>query len=91
MTSDFSVNVHTILWALQSKKIPKICVNYGSGWESRSYSEIFVIGQLSQNSPIPVRIFLSSIPCIFCLYPTLLKVVIYYDLSVLFMSVVGFR
>ena len=35
-------------------------------------------------------IFWSSIPCVFCLY-TLLKVVGYYDLSVLSMSVMGFH
>ena len=35
-------------------------------------------------------IFFSSIPCVFCLY-TLLKVVGYYDLSVLSMSVMGFN
>ena len=35
-------------------------------------------------------IFWSSIPCVFCLY-TLLKVVSYYDLSVLSMSVMGFQ
>ena len=37
-----------------------------------------------------VLIFWSSIPCVFCLY-TLLKVVGYYDLSVLSMSVMGFQ
>ena len=47
------------------------------------------IGKLSQNSPKPVLIF-CSIPCVFCLY-TLLKVVGYYDLSVLSMSVIGFQ
>ena len=41
-----------------------------------------------------VLIFWSSIPCVFCLYIiqcTLLKVVSYYDLSVLSMSVMGFK
>ena len=41
-------------------------------------------------SPKPLLIFLSSIRCVFCLY-TLLKVVGYYDLSVLSMSVMGFQ
>ena len=46
----------------------------------------------SQNSPKPVLIFWSGIPCVFCLYNyTLLKVVSYYDLSVLSMSVMGFQ
>ena len=45
-----------------------------------------VVVKSSQNKiPIPVLIFWSSIPCVFCLY-TLLKVVGYYDLSVLSMS-----
>ena len=42
------------------------------------------------NSPKLVLIFWSTIPCVFCLY-TLLKVVGYYDLSVLSMSVMGFK
>ena len=50
----------------------------------------FVVGKSSQNSPKPVLIFWSSIPCVFCLY-TLLKRVGYYDLSVLSMSVMGFQ
>ena len=37
-----------------------------------------------------VLVFWSSIHCVFCLY-TLLKVVSYYDLSVLSMSVMGFQ
>ena len=45
----------------------------------------FVFGKSSQNSPNPVLICWSSIPCVFCLY-TLLKIVGYYDLSVLPMS-----
>ena len=40
--------------------------------------------------PKPVVIFWSSIPCVFCLY-TLLKVVAYYDLRVMSMSVMGFQ
>ena len=57
----------------------------------RSHSEFLVFfGKLSQNSPKPVQIFWSRISCVFCLY-TLLKVVGYYDLSVLSMSVMGFR
>ena len=51
---------------------------------------IFFGGKSSQNSPEPVLIFWSSIPCVFCLY-TLLKVVGYYDFSVLSMSVMGFK
>ena len=52
---------------------------------------MFLGGKLSQNSPKPVLIFWSSTPCVFCLYVTLLKVVSYYDLSVLSMSVMGFK
>ena len=47
------------------------------------------IGKSSQNSPKPVLIFWSSM-CILSVY-TLLKVVGYYDLSVLSMSVMGFK
>ena len=56
---------------------------------SRSHSDFVVVGKSSQNSPKQVLIFWSNIPCVFCLY-TLLKVVGYYDLSVLSMSVMGF-
>ena len=62
---------------------------------SRSHSEFFSFRKSSQNIPKPVLIFWSSIPGVFCLYIyiscTLLKVVGYYDLSVLFMSVMGFK
>ena len=51
---------------------------------------IFLVGKTSQNSPKQVMIFSSSIPCVFCLY-ILLKVVGYYNLSVLSMSVMGFQ
>ena len=57
---------------------------------SRSHPEFCFFGKLSQNSPKPVLIFWSSIPCVFCLY-TLLKVVGYYDMSVLSMSVIGLK
>ena len=58
---------------------------------SRSHSFFFVLfGKSSQNSPKPVLIFWSSIRCVFSLY-TLLKVVGYYDLSVLSMLVMGFE
>ena len=54
---------------------------------SRSHLEIFS-GKSSQNSPKPAVIFWRSIPCVFCLY-ALLKVVGYYDLSVLSMLVIN--
>ena len=57
--------------------------------ESRSHSE-FVCVKSSKNSPKPVLIFWSSIPCILSVY-TLVKVVSYFDLSVLSMSVMGFQ
>ena len=47
------------------------------------------LGKSSQNSPKPVLIFWSSIPCL-SVY-TLLKVVGYYDLSVLSMLVMGLQ
>ena len=50
-------------------------------------------GTSCQNSPKPVEICWSSIPCVFCLYIyyALLKVVGYSDLSVLSMSWMGFQ
>ena len=62
------------------------------GWVGPGLSEC-VFGKSSQNTPKPVLIFWSSIPitmCILSVY-TLLKVVGYYDLSVLSMSVMGFQ
>ena len=59
------------------------------GWVQVSLG-IFFLGKSSQNSSKPVLIFWSSIRYVFCLY-TLLKVVGYYDLSVLSMSVMGFQ
>ena len=55
---------------------------------SRSHSEFFC-GKSSQNSSKPVLIFWSSILCILSVY--MIKVVSYYDLSVLSMSVIGFQ
>ena len=60
------------------------------GWVQVSLGFLFVFGKSSQNSPKPVLILWSRIPSVFCLY-TLLKVVGYYDLSVLSMSVMGFQ
>ena len=54
-----------------------------------SHSDFFFFGKSSQNSPKPVLIFCSTM-CILSVY-TLLKVVGYYDLSVLSMSVMGFQ
>ena len=53
-------------------------------------TRIFLVGKSSQNCPKPVLIFWSSIPCVLCLY-TLLKIVCYYDMSVLSISVMGFQ
>ena len=58
------------------------------GWVQVSLNFFF---KSSQNSPKPVGISFSSIPCVFCLHMSLLKVVGYYDLSVLSMSVMGFQ
>ena len=61
------------------------------GWVQVSLG-FFFYRKSSQNSPKPVVIFWSSIPymCILSAY-ALLKVVGYYDLSVLSMSVMGFQ
>ena len=51
----------------------------------------FVYGKSSRNIPKPVVIFWSSIPCVLILSVyALLKVVGYYDLRVMSMSVMGF-
>ena len=60
------------------------------GWWVQVSLGIFFFGKSSQNTSKRVQIFWSSIPYVFCLY-TLLKVVSYYDLSVLFMSVMDFH
>ena len=60
---------------------------------SRSHPEFF-FGKSSQNSSKPIPIIWSGIPCVLCLYyiqKMLLKVVRYYDLIVLSMSVMGFQ
>ena len=75
----------------KERKIPKIRDYYGSGWVGPGLTRnLFCFGKSSQNSSKPVQIFWSSIPRVFCLY-TLLKVVGYYDLNVLSMSVMAFR
>ena len=59
------------------------------GWVQVSLGFFFF--KSSQNSPKPVLIFWSSnTMCILSVY-TLLKVVGYYNLSVLSMSVIGFQ
>ena len=50
------------------KKMQKIRDYYGSGWVGLVLIRIFFLGKSSQNSPKPVQIFWSSIPCVFCLY-----------------------
>ena len=40
----------------------------GGGWVQVSHGIFCFVGKSSQNSPKPVRIFWSSIPCVFCLY-----------------------
>ena len=58
------------------------------GWVKVSLGNNFLCGKSSQNSPKPVLICWSTIPCEFCLYT---HCVSYYDLSVLSMSVMGFK
>ena len=50
----------------KNSKNPRLLWKWVVG--SRCHLEFFVCGKLSQNSPKPVVIFLSSIPCVFCLY-----------------------
>ena len=81
-------NSSHVLGALQRKKIQKIRDYYGSGWVGPGLTRIFVGGKSSKISPTRVLIFWSS--SLYHVY-TLLKVVAYYDLSVLSMSVIGFQ
>ena len=66
--NSMSDRCYQCLGALQSKKIPKIRVDYESGWVGPGLNRNFVCGKLSKNSPKQVLIFWSSIPCVFCLY-----------------------
>ena len=79
--------------ALQRKKKlqkSEITMEVG-GWVGPGLTRFF-FGKSSQNSPKPVLIFWSSIPCVFCMHIyTLLKVVGYYDFCVLSISVMGFQ
>ena len=77
----------TMYGALQSKKQKYELTMEMGGWVQVTRKKN--IRKSSQNRPIPVLIFYSSIPCVFCLY--IAKVVGYYDLSVLSMSVMGFQ
>ena len=80
------------LGAMQRIFPPKIQDYYGSGWVGPGLTRnFFFFGKSSQNSSKPVLIFWSSIPlCILSVY-TLIKVVSYYDLSVLSMTVMDFQ
>ena len=78
-----SVQFFVYLSAVERKK-SEITMEVG-GWVQVSLG-IF-LGKSSQNSSKPVQIFGSSIPYVY----TLLKVVSYYDLSVLSMSVIGLQ
>ena len=51
------------LGALQSKKIPKIRVNYGSRWAGPGFSKNKKNGKSAQNR----LLFCSSILCVFCM------------------------
>ncbi len=80
----------TLLRGFAKKQNPKIRVYYGSGWVGGSHSEFFW-----ENHPkIAVKQYwyFGVVYHVYsaCIY-TLLKVVSYYDLSVLSMSVMGFQ
>ena len=66
--------------ALQGIFFLKIRDYYGSGWVGPGLTQHFFGGKSSQNCPKPILIFFYSVYKI-----TLLKVVGYYDLSVLSM------
>ena len=71
------------------KKLKKSDITMEVGGWVQSYSDFFF--KSSQNSSKPVLIFWSSIPYLSLYTCTLIKVVSYYDLSVLSMSVMGFQ
>ena len=77
----------------KKNKFQKSEITMEVGGGSRSHSEFFFGGKSSQNIPKPVLIFWSSIPLCTLSVHTLRKVVGYYDLSVLSMSlsVIGFQ
>ena len=81
-----SVKFPTKLRGFADNVFPKIRDYYGSGWVGPGLTRIFF--RSSQNSPKPVLIFWSRYHV--C-KKKLLKVVGYYDLSVLSMSVMGFQ
>ena len=62
------IRAGTLLSGLQSKKFQKSELTIEVGGGSRSHLEYSFFGKSSQNSPKPVLIFWSSIPCVFCLY-----------------------
>ena len=80
-----------LLRALQCKTIPKIRINYGSGWVGSGFTRKKIIGKSSENIPLLVLILWGSIQCLFVHLHTLLKVISHYDLSVVSMSVMGFQ
>ena len=91
--SCFSLVTIQGLRGFAKKTNSKIRDYYGSGWVvGQGVTLNFFGGKSSQNSPKPERKFWSIVPCVLCLYIhcTLLKVVNYYDLRVLSMSVMGF-
>ena len=88
-----SIVLYCIVGGFAMKKIPKILGYYGSGWMGPGLTRNFVCCKIVQNIPKSVHIFWSSRPytiSILSVY-TLLKVVGYYDLSVLSMPVIGLK
>ena len=71
VVSQHSIHVSYLLFSLTyglcKEKKHEITMEVG-GWVQVSLGILFCFGKSSQNSPKPVLIYWSSIPCVFCLY-----------------------
>ncbi len=77
---------HTILWGRAKKTIPKIRDYYGSGWVGPGLTRIFFCVENHPKTALNQYRHFGVVYAIYILSVyTLLKVVSYYDLSVLFM------
>ena len=83
---------HKLCYGPCKEKNPNIREYYGSGCVGPGLTQNFFRGKSSQNSPKPVGIFWSSIPCVFYLYICIAKScwLLWFECSV-HMSVMDFQ
>ena len=83
---------HKLCYGFCKEKNPNIREYYGSGCVGPGLTQNFFRGKSSQNSPKPVVICWSSIPCVFYLYICIAKSfwLLWFECSV-HMSVMGFH